>query len=128
MINCRFVVLESNLMEFTADKYEIYQMREEFSVDDFLEESYFSRIRCYVPPLKKMHVASKLWQSKTTATGSLVCPMIVDMYQFMEQKDNDGSQTAAFKAALRRSIQKRLLVRWFCPAEGEGGEAKEGWI
>lgn len=112
----RFVRIQKSLQQAFSKSPELLSMKQEMGVSDFLNDTYFARIKCYLPALEKLHVASKAFQRKSEPTGALVCPYIIDIYNFLQPKENDGPVTRQFHSAVLQSLKTRFVDRWLSPS------------
>ncbi len=85
---------------------EVVKMRE--TLNDFLDRSYFLRLRAYSSYLDLLNSASKLYQTQKFPVGCFVPLVTAHLIEAFQPSRMDQSFLVDFKRSILRSLEKRM--------------------
>lgn len=103
----RFLALASSV-HVLAGVGELMSKAEIRRVDDFLQPSFFERLRAYVPYLSIVDEAITFYQTRKFPVGCFVPLVAGTLLQKFGASDMDAPYLAAWKAQMLQSITKRM--------------------
>lgn len=101
----RFCLLEESLKSLKALPV-VTDLKD--IVPDFLEGSFFLRLRGYQPYLAELHSVSVLYQTQKFPVGCFVPLMSIHLNCFFQHSNMDAPFVASFKRSLLKAMQTRL--------------------